>query len=110
MKTCDLHLTNDLRGIVDPGQSLVGGHHGHEVGEGAEAVVQTLGGVLLLGREYEGHDEGVDIVDSTLEEDKGRDSCESLLLSLIHEFPSSAGKEQKSEIIPNCPGLTSSPG
>ena len=48
MKTCDLHLTNDLRGIVDPGQSLVGGHHGHEVGEGAEAVVQTLGGVLLL--------------------------------------------------------------
>ena len=43
----DCH-TNDLSGIVDPGQGLVGGDHGHQVGQRTESVVPTLGSVLLL--------------------------------------------------------------
>ena len=40
--------TYNLCGIVDPGQSLVGRHHGYQVGQGTDTVVGALSGVLLL--------------------------------------------------------------
>ena len=109
----DCH-TNDLSGIVDPGQGLVGGDHGHQVGQRTESVVPTLGSVLLLKvienlltnflscylrRKDKGHNKGVDIVDSALEEHQSSDCCKSLLLALEHELPT--GAANKSFVI-NC--------
>ena len=43
-----VRLANHLGGIVHPGEGLVGGHHGKQVGEGADVVVGAPSGVLLL--------------------------------------------------------------
>ena len=43
-----------------------------------------------LGGEYVGHDESVEVVDSTLEEDQGSDRCKPFLFALKHIFSSSS--------------------
>ena len=77
----------DLCGVIDPGERLVRGHHGRQVGQGAHGVVAALGRVLLRGGEDKGHDEGVEVVDNTLEEHQSCDGGESFLLSLVNIFP-----------------------
>ena len=82
--------TYHLCWIVDPGESLVGGHHGCQVGQRTDTIIRALCGVFLLGGEYVGHDESVEVVDGTLEEDQGSDGCKSFLFAFKHIFPSSA--------------------
>ena len=43
-----------------------------------------------LGGEYEGHDESVEVVDGTLEEDQGSDGSKPFLFTLKHIFSSGA--------------------
>jgi hypothetical protein len=43
-----VRLANHLGSIVHPGEGLVGGHYGKQVGEGADVVVGAPSGVLLL--------------------------------------------------------------
>ena len=86
-------LADDLSGIIDPGERLVARHHGQEVGEGAEGVVGALGRVLLRGGEDEAHDEGIEIVDHALEEDKRCDAGEPLLSPIMDIFASCAEQE-----------------
>ena len=43
-----VRLANHLGRIVHPGLGLVGGHHGKQVGEGAEVVVGAPSGVIQL--------------------------------------------------------------
>ena len=80
-----VRLANHLGSIVHPGEGLVGGHHGKQVGEGADVVVGAPSGVLLL--VHKGHDEGVDVVDNTLEEDQSSDAGELLPFPLSILLP-----------------------
>ena len=72
-----LHESN-LCWVVDPLQRFVAGDHGQEVGEGAHGVVGASGRVLALFQDDLAHDDGVQVVDHTLEEHQGQSVRESL--------------------------------
>lgn len=90
-------LADDLGGVVDPGERLVRGHHGRQVGQGAHGVVAAPGRVLLRRGKDEGHHESVEVIDNTLEEDQSCDGGESFLLSFVNIF--SPGSESMKVIL-----------
>ena len=88
-------LADDLGGVVDPGESLVRGHHRRQVSQGAHGVVAAPRRVLLCRGEDERHDEGVEIIDDALEEDQCCDGGESFLLSIMNVFATSSANMKR---------------
>ena len=71
--------TFHLSGVIDPRERFVTSDHREQVSETGASVERRFRGVLPLLEDCVAHDEGVEVVDSTLERYKRHDASEPLL-------------------------------
>ena len=79
-----------LSGVIDPGECFVTSDHREQVCKTGASVERRFRSVLPLLEDCVAHDEGVEVVDSTLEEDQSSDSCKPFLFTLEHILSSGA--------------------
>ena len=71
--------TFHLSGVIDPRERFVTSDHREQVSETGASVERRFRGVLPLLEDCVAHDEGVEVVDSTLKRYKRHDASEPLL-------------------------------
>ena len=76
-----------LGGIIDPRESLVAGDHCKKIGEAGARIERGLCRIFPLLQHSVAHDQGVKVIDCTLEGDQRHDACEPLLSLSLSIFP-----------------------